>query len=252
MKKEEVFLKVDGLAIYGELYLPDKANPSYSALCLCHGIPAVPYNPTDRGYDVLAERFCASGFVTFFLHFRGTRRSEGNFDLAGWTRDLEAAVDFLHMRDEVRESGLTLVGSSGGAAAAVYVAAHNKRVSAVAALACPATLAVIKDNPQPVLNHFRKIGIIRDEAFPLSLDEWLGGLEVVSAINWIDKITPRPLLLVHGDNDETVPVEHSRRLFEKALEPKDLVIIPGAGHRLRIDEHAIMAVLDWLKEIRHK
>jgi alpha-beta hydrolase superfamily lysophospholipase len=249
MKKEEVWLKADGLAIYGELFLPDKINPSCTALCLCHGIPAVAYNPADRGYAVLAERFCASGFITFFLHFRGTRRSEGNFDMAGWTHDLGAAVDYLYGRDDVGRSGLTLVGSSGGAAAAVYIAAHDKRVSAVAALACPATLALIKGNPQPVLSHFREIGIIRDETFPVSLDAWLKGFDEVAAINWIHKIAPRPLLLVQGDKDDTVSVDDALRLFEKAADPKELVVIPGAGHRLRIEERAIEAVLNWLKAI---
>jgi fermentation-respiration switch protein FrsA (DUF1100 family) len=44
-----------------------------------------------------------------------------------------------------------------------------------------------------------------------------------------------------------VPVEHAYRLYEKAGEPKELVIIPDAGHRLRLEEKAITTALDWLK-----
>jgi fermentation-respiration switch protein FrsA (DUF1100 family) len=54
-------------------------------------------------------------------------------------------------------------------------------------------------------------------------------------------------LLVHGDRDETVPLNHAHRLYEQALEPKKLVIINGAGHRLRQDDRTIAAVTDWLK-----
>jgi fermentation-respiration switch protein FrsA (DUF1100 family) len=52
---------------------------------------------------------------------------------------------------------------------------------------------------------------------------------------------------VHGRQDDLVPVNHVRRLYEKAGEPKQLVIIDGAGHRLRQNESAMAAVLDWLK-----
>jgi len=60
-------------------------------------------------------------------------------------------------------------------------------------------------------------------------------------------VSPRSLLLVHGDADEVVPLEHAYRLYQKAREPKELLVIPGAKHRLRLEEKAMAAVLDWLK-----
>jgi dienelactone hydrolase len=45
-----------------------------------------------------------------------------------------------------------------------------------------------------------------------------------------DRVAPRPLLLVHGANDTTLPPECSAYIYERALEPKELVILPGAGH----------------------
>jgi fermentation-respiration switch protein FrsA (DUF1100 family) len=39
-----------------------------------------------------------------------------------------------------------------------------------------------------------------------------------------------PLLVVHGDRDDIVPVAHGRALFEAAPEPKRLEIVRGAGH----------------------
>ena len=39
-----------------------------------------------------------------------------------------------------------------------------------------------------------------------------------------------PLLFVHGQFDQTIPVSMARRLFEKAPSPKDFYEIPGADH----------------------
>jgi fermentation-respiration switch protein FrsA (DUF1100 family) len=44
------------------------------------------------------------------------------------------------------------------------------------------------------------------------------------------KISPLPLLILHGDRDEIVPVHHGQLLYDAALEPKQLWIVPGAGH----------------------
>jgi hypothetical protein len=43
-------------------------------------------------------------------------------------------------------------------------------------------------------------------------------------------ISPLPLLILHGDRDLVVPMHHSQRLYDAAREPKQLWIVPGAGH----------------------
>lgn len=47
-----------------------------------------------------------------------------------------------------------------------------------------------------------------------------------------NRISPRPLLLIHGADDAVLPPECSRLIFDRALEPKELVILPGVGHCL--------------------
>jgi alpha-beta hydrolase superfamily lysophospholipase len=42
-------------------------------------------------------------------------------------------------------------------------------------------------------------------------------------------------------------LEHAHRLYQKAKEPKELKIIPGARHKVRLEEAAMAFVLDWLK-----
>jgi len=249
MKTREVYLEVDGLKLAGELYTPGPVNSPAPALCICHGIPATPYDPADRGYAALAQRFCSAGFITLIFNFRGAGRSQGNLDMIGWSHDLQAAIGFLSSLKEVDKTRFCLLGFSGGAAVSVYVAAHDPRVSLLAACACPAdfTSLMNKEEAHSAIQHFREIGAIRDEDFPPSVERWRNGFETISPIHWVDSISPRPLLLVHGDADEVVPLEHAHRLYQKAEEPRELVIIPNAKHRLRLEEAAMAAVLNWLK-----
>jgi dipeptidyl aminopeptidase/acylaminoacyl peptidase len=252
MKNANVILSADELILSGEVYFPDDCTRQYPAVCICHGIPAVPYNPDEKGgYGELAARFCQAGFVALVFNFRGAGPSQGNIDMVGWTHDLTAAIDFLNMLLEVDKKKICLLGSSGGAAVSVYVAAHDPRISAVATFACPAEFNFMTGgfSADSMISRFREIGIIKDEGFPQSVEKWLEGFQVVMPLSHIEKIAPRPLLLVHGDQDETVPVEHARRLYEKAGDPKSLIVIPGAGHRLRHDERAVDATLDWMLEI---
>ncbi|MDQ2816207.1 MAG: alpha/beta fold hydrolase [Actinomycetota bacterium] len=44
------------------------------------------------------------------------------------------------------------------------------------------------------------------------------------------RISPIPLLIVHGDEDRYLPPEHARELYGAAREPKDLWLLPGMGH----------------------
>jgi fermentation-respiration switch protein FrsA (DUF1100 family) len=46
----------------------------------------------------------------------------------------------------------------------------------------------------------------------------------------VEQISPRAIMWLHGDADERVSVEESVSMFNKAGEPKKLVILPGLGH----------------------
>ncbi len=248
MLNKIVALEVDGLRIVGQLYLPT-GKPPYPTLCVCHGIPAGNSAPGDRGYPLLAERICRQGFAVLIFNFRGTGDSGGNLDILGWTRDLKAAIDYLYPLPEVDRSHLSLLGFSAGAAISVYRAAQDSRVSSIIACACPAefTFLTETDEPQSIIDHFRSIGIIRDRDFPYSAQEWLNGFSLVSPIKYIAQIAPRPVLLVHGSRDELVNVSHAYKLYARAGEPKQLIIIDGAEHRLRQNDRAMAIIIDWLK-----
>ena len=250
-----VALEVEGLKISGQLYLPGGGDQApYPTVCICHGIPhgssVTNSDVSDRGYPLLAEMICREGFVVMIFNFRGTGESGGNFDILGWTRDLRAAIDYLWVLPEVNRSRLVLLGFSGGAAVSIYVAAHDKRVSSLVACACPAefsSLLTEGGQPQSLVDHFRSIGTIRDEGFPHSAEEWLGNFELVSPVKYVAGIAPRPLLLMHGSQDEVVDVSHAYRLYSQAGEPKQIIIVDGGEHQLRRSNRAMAQVIDWLK-----
>lgn len=235
----------------GQLFLPESfKSAGLPALCLCHGIPARLPEPGDQGYPLLAQSFCDMGLITMIFNFRGAGLSEGNFDMIGWARDLTAAVDYLWELPGVDRSRLLVMGFSGGAAAAVYAAAADARIKALVTCACPASFSMIEapEGRQSFMQQAREVGIFKDPGFPPSEDEWVEHFREIAPIKWISMISPRPLLIVHGDRDELIPLDHARQLYSRAKAPKELAVIPGAGHRLRLEDRAMDTARGWIKE----
>ena len=62
-------------------------------------------------------------------------------------------------------------------------------------------------------------------------------------------LTPRPLLIVHGEEDARLPVDNVHQIYDWAFEPKEKVIYPGAGHGLRECREELLGLLRrWLPE----
>jgi len=63
----------------------------------------------------------------------------------------------------------------------------------------------------------------------------------------VAELSPRPLLLVHGERDRNLPAQCSRHIYRWAREPKELVIYPGNGHFLREAHQELRQLLKgWL------
>lgn len=250
MQHQFISFQSDGIELRGQVYIP---YPQYSkpapTLCLCHGIPrGGPPDLGDPGYSALAQRFSRNGFLTAIFNFRGTGDSEGNFDITGWTRDLVAALDYLCHRSEVDRSRISVMGFSAGAAVSVYVASQDFRVHSVIICACPTYFHFADDSQSAdsAIAQFRQAGIIKDSGFPPSVADWMAGFNKVKPIEWIEKISPRPLLIIHGTQDDVVYLSSARELYERAGEPKQIMMIEGAGHRLRLEKRAMDCALNWL------
>ncbi len=246
---KDLDLIVDGLNIRGQLYLPVDTKHPFPTVILCHGVPSGTADPTDGGYPLLAKTICDKGFAVYIFRFRGTGESQGNFDALGWTHDLIAAIDAVSQQPQIDKKRLAVVGFSAGAAVSLFVTAQDRRVVAVAACASPANFSSISEsaNPQITLHYFRKVGIIRDSAFPPSLEDWLAGFRAVNALKAIPAISPRPVLLIHAADDPVVPLSSSEKLYQAAGEPRQLIVVEGSEHRLRRSEAAVDSLIHWLK-----
>lgn len=248
---ERFAITVDGIKLIGELFYPSNMGSSNPVLCICHGIPAAVSDPNDKGYPLLTESFTKEGFITCIFNFRGCGSSEGNLDLLDWTHDLDGIISYLIQLDGVDKARLSLMGFSGGAATSAYVTAQDPRVTALVLCACPAKFSIgaLNRKPEDFLVQCREVGTIKDDDFPPSIENWADHFQQVSPIDCIEKISPRPLLIIHGDADQTIPPDHASQLFAFAKEPRNLVMISGGEHKLRTNQAAMNSALAWLKEV---
>jgi uncharacterized protein len=249
--QQEANLVVDNLKIAGQLFWPDEGSAPFPAVILCHGVPSGIVDPADGGYPQLAQTMTQSGLAAFTFRFRGSGESEGNFDILGWQRDLQGVIEYIQIAPKVRKDQVALVGFSAGGALALCQTARDQRIKAVAACAAPVDFNAIfeAEKPQLSVTYFRKIGIIRDENFPPSLPEWLAHFKQINALDCVNRIAPRPLLLLQSEEDKVVPIDNALRLFEKAGEPKQLRLFPGDVHQLRKHPAAVDTLIDWLRQI---
>ncbi len=235
------------LAAYLARPAPSAATGSgRHGLVLCHGFPADPApRSAGRGYQQLADRLAAdTGWVVLTFSFRGTSESTGNFSLGGWLADLKVAIEVLLSSGTV--DAVWLCGFAAGGALAICAAGEDSRVRGVAAFSAPADFADRASDARRFVSQARAVGVIHDEDFPPDLDAWAKELREIQPLRLIARIPPRPILLVHGANDEVVTVLDARALADAADAQVELRVLPGAAHRLRHDPRAIALLIGWL------
>jgi pimeloyl-ACP methyl ester carboxylesterase len=193
----------DGLAY--ALFLP--AGRPLGGVVVLHGAGS----RKESHYDY-ARRCRAGGLAAVAVDLRGHGASEG--DLDG-----RAAADVASMVALLRERGASRVGlrgsSMGGYLALVAAAAAG--ADAVVAI-CPASADGLRRG--------LAAGRFDLRADAPALDGFLAAHDEVAAARTLGV----PLLLLHADGDEQVPVEHSRELHA-AADGSRLVVVPGGHHR---------------------
>ncbi len=215
-------------------------------LVLCLGFPSGPRGAATAGltYPDLADRLAReSGWCVLTFNFRGTGGSPGDFSVEGWLADVAAAVDRL-TADEV--NGVWLAGVDTGGTIAISHAARDPRVKGVALLAAPASLRSWVRDPEAFLAHARSIGVVRTKGFPADPATWAGALADLDPLASAARLAPRPLLVIHGSDDDVVPTVDARAFVGAAGPDAELRIVQAAGHRLRHDPRAIATLIGWL------
>jgi len=242
----------DGLKLRRYFAQPAGRTSRLPGLVLCHGFPVGPLDARQSAgtFPELIDRIANEmGFAALTFTFRGCGESAGDFSLAGWQADLRAAVD--HLVDLAAPGGIWLVGTSTGGSLSLCQAADDDRVQGVAALSPRADFDDWAGQPRRFLEHAREIGAVRDPSFPKQWDAWARELGSVRPLDAARRLAPRPLLVIHGDDDDAVPASDARQLAG-AHGSAELRIITGAGHRLRHDPRAIAVLLGWLDRQRNR
>jgi len=180
-----------------------------------------------------AQLLTGVGLDVFLFDYRGYGRSTGSPDEEGTYRDARAARSALLRQEGVAADRVVYLGESLGGAVALALA----REAPPRGLVLVSTFTSVRDMGRvhyPIL----PVALVPD-AYP-SLSR-IGGLEC-------------PLLLMHGDRDDIVPIDQGRALFDAAPDPKRLHVFPGLGHNDLISRAGgdwARAIAEWVRTIPH-
>ena len=140
--------------------------------------------------------------------------------------DLRAALAFA--RDRSPAAPLGLIGYSMGAAVSIMVAVDDPTVRAVVA---DSSYAAIGDVIAAAYRR-RRMPVVPLLAASDRYNGWRYGYRfgALRPIDAVARLAPRPILIIHGEEDDLTPAEHARRLYAAAREPKELWIVPDTSH----------------------
>jgi uncharacterized protein len=208
----------DGLNILS-WYKPP-SDPTKPLVIFCQG------NAGHFGYRGFKSRILLdAGYGVLQVGYRGYSGNGGNPTEQGLYRDARAAVEYAKAQGYSGDR-IVIYGESLGSGVAVQMASEYK--SAALVLEAPYTsIPDVASNFYP----FVPVHLIMMDRF-----------DSLAKIPFI----ARPLLIIHGEEDKTVPFVLGKKLFDTAKEPKSFVAIPRAGHSDLFDRGAAEAVLKFL------
>ncbi len=129
---------------------------------------------------------------------------------------------FLANRDGVDGGRLCVRGSSMGGYMAIHAAATSDAIAGAIAI-CPAASEQLRRGLRGGELRFHTGADGRN-----ALDAWLAEHDIFEAIELMGR---KPKLLLHAEGDEQIPHEQSRALYERAAEPRKLIVLAGGHHR---------------------
>lgn len=250
-QSEPFTVESDGLLLHGSITRADRGDGrARPGIVLCHEFPDQPIASErwERSWRSLAERIAdEAGWHVLVMGLRGVGRSEGNFSLRGWQRDIVASATTLAQDPGV--GTVWLCGSGTGGALAIAAAADEPLIRGVAALAAPASFVRWRASTSTLISQARARNVIRDPGFPADPGRWARELVEIRPIDVVGKLAPRPLFLCHGVDDDLIPVDDSRLLAEAAGGNVELHQLNWAGRRIRHDPRAVALLLGWLDRV---
>jgi dipeptidyl aminopeptidase/acylaminoacyl peptidase len=263
--EEAVTIESDGIRLAGDFHLPEEAQPGHKlpSFIVLHGF----IGSKDGSHaEVMARMLVGWGYAVLRFDFRGCGKSGGERGLIrchDQVADAKNALNWLLKRPEIDPDRVGVIGHSFGAAVACYAGAVEPRFAAVIS-SCGWGTGERKfrgQHPTPeawaAFNHLLENGrrekertgkapmVPRFDVVPMAEHlrrnlspgaqyqvsaETAQSMYDFKAEEIIHAVSPRPILFLHGADDTVTPTEQSIRLWEKACQPKDLVLITGTDH----------------------
>jgi len=237
------YFSVHGQFVPGILTLPKKAEPPFPAIIFQHGFSGhkeseglINYGTGElvkNGYAVISIDAAQHGERKTALTEDNSEITMINYpyvmrDVFGQTVvDVRRAVDYLRNRDDIDGDNIYYAGISMGSIQGVLAAAVEKRIKGL--------IMVVGGGDFLNCNPMYK-------AMPGPRDLMI----VMDPINYADKISPRPLLMLNGEKDPLMPPACAKALFEVAGEPKEQIFY-DTKHNIPLEE-GMEKILNWLNE----
>ncbi len=219
----------DGLAY--SLWLPECTGSIRGGLVILHGAGSCKESHHD-----FARAARAAGFGAIAFDQRGHGASEGPMD-ARVLEDATAIASLLRSRIGGPATPIALRGSSMGGYLGIVAAAETGARAVIAI--CPASAEGLRAG-------------LRSQEFDFEADaDQLDRLLSIHDLHDAVAALAVPLLLLHAEGDERVPVEHSRELAERMTDPASrLITVPGGHHRSVQHDPELQAVsLRWAAQV---
>ena len=200
--EDVTFLARDGVELHG-WFTPGERS---GTLVWFHGNAG---NISHR-LDNLKLLHDALGYSILLFDYRGYGRSQGRPSELGTYLDAEATLAYLATRGDVVMEETVYFGRSLGAAVAVEMATRHRPAGLILESAFP-SIPYMARRAYPLL-----------PIWPLLRTRYDSQAKIADVKS--------PLLMLHGDRDDIVPIDAGRRLFDAATGPKEFYTIRGAGH----------------------
>ena len=220
------FAATDGIKLVG-WFVPGDGNGA--TIVVSHGSGG-----NGPGTYPLVAFLNQAGYHLFLFDHRAHGQSGGKSTTFGprEVRDLVGAVAYLRTRPDVNADAIGAIGCSMGSGIVIGAAAEEPAIKAVVAESAYADLGQVWDRFGYV--GLRNTSISWSWGKPMQLATWIWTGEWIARFKpeqIIDRISPRAVLIIHGDQDPSAcTVDDARRLYQAAQQPKELWIVPGAGH----------------------